>query len=249
MVVWRGSGENLITTLTQRRWWLLLVGTALVAQLVWIVSLGPREPRFDESQYVLRARNLAAGKGYTDEAGRSDAFWPPGYPAVLSVCYRMFGDSRSVGIGLQVVLAIATSVLISVLGTAAFGMRIGRPAAFLLAVYPTHVFYATLYLTEPLFTLLVTAAVLLLWRKLDQPCCTDCGCRLGPRTGSLHAASDPSVFGRSAGLVLASEVALPKGPGGSGSSGGRHVDGGKPLAGPQSRFDRQLGRDVHRRRL
>lgn len=186
---------------------------------------------------------------FTDESGRLDGFWPLATrrfsrPAIgCSVIGPWSGQD------FQVVLGIATAVLISVIGTAAFGMRIGQSAALLLAVYPTHVFYATLYLTEPLFTLLVTAAVLLLWRKLDQLCCTVCGCRLGPRTGSLHAASDPSVFGRSAGLVLASEVALPKGPGGSGSSGGRHVDGGKPLAGPQSRFDRQLGRDVHRRRL
>jgi 4-amino-4-deoxy-L-arabinose transferase-like glycosyltransferase len=153
-------------TLTQRRWWLLLVATALVARLVWIVALEPREPRFDERQYLLHARNLATGNGFTDEAGRPDAFWPPGYPAVLSVCYRIFGDSSFVAIGLQVVLGIVTVVLVAVMGTAAFGMRIGRGAALLLAVYPTHVFYSTLYLTEPLFTLLVVIAMLLTWRSL-----------------------------------------------------------------------------------
>lgn len=162
------AGERLITTLTQRRWWLLLVGTALAARLVWAAALGPREPRFDESQYVLHARNLAMGKGYTDENGHLEVYWPPGYPAVLSGCYRMFGDRPFVGIGLQVILEIATVVLISLMGTAAFGMRIGRSAALLLAIYPTHVYYATLNLTEPLFTLLVTIAVLLLWRSLTS---------------------------------------------------------------------------------
>jgi 4-amino-4-deoxy-L-arabinose transferase-like glycosyltransferase len=145
---------------------MLLVGTALAARLVWAAALGPREPRFDESQYVLHARNLAAGNGYTDENGHLEVYWPPGYPAVLSVGYRLFGYRPFVGTALQVLLGIATIVLISTIGTAAFGTRIGRYAALLLAVYPTHVFYATLNLTEPLFTLLVMFAVLLLWRSL-----------------------------------------------------------------------------------
>src|SRR5262249_25947942 len=51
--------------------------------------------------------------------------------------------------------------------------RVGRAAALLLAMYPTHVFYTTLHMTEPAFTFLLAAvATLLLWSE-DRSFSTD----------------------------------------------------------------------------
>jgi 4-amino-4-deoxy-L-arabinose transferase-like glycosyltransferase len=144
------------------RWWLLLITVALLTRLVWAFAMAPRRPFTDEIHYIAHARALAEGKGYVDETGRATAYWPAGYPAVLSVFYRIAGYSQVANTVLQTTLGIATAAILAGIGTAAFGVRIGRFGALLFAAYPNHVFYATLHLTEPLCCFLVTAAIALL---------------------------------------------------------------------------------------
>jgi 4-amino-4-deoxy-L-arabinose transferase-like glycosyltransferase len=146
------------------RWWLLLITVALLTRLAWAAAMAPRQPYSDEIHYIAQARSLAEGRGYVDESGRPTAYWPVGYPALLSVGYRLGGSSGIVDTVLQIALSIATVVIVAWIGTAAFGAHIGRSAALLLSVYPNHVFYSTLYLSEPLFCFLVTASVGLLLR-------------------------------------------------------------------------------------
>jgi len=154
-----------ISTLNSSRWWILLVTTALVARLAWAAAIHTRQPQFDENFYITLAVRLATGLGYVDDRGDPTAFWPVGYPTVLAFSYSLLGQRPFTGILLQVLLGIATCVIVCSIASSAFGPRIGRWAALLLAVYPTHVFYSTLYLTEPLFTFLLVAAVALLHRR------------------------------------------------------------------------------------
>jgi len=156
------AGVDRLAILDPRRWWLFLIGIALFVQIAWAISLASRKPRFDEIHYISHAKNLAEGKGYVDEFGQPTAYWPVGYPAVLAMCYRLAGDGPLTAVMLQIILGVATSVLVCVIGSNVFGARIGRSAALFLALYPTHVFYATLRLTEPLFTALVVTAMLFL---------------------------------------------------------------------------------------
>jgi 4-amino-4-deoxy-L-arabinose transferase-like glycosyltransferase len=154
-----------IAALNTPRWWLLLVATALVARLVWVAGIHARQPRFDEVNYIAHAERLVAGLGYVDGRGHPTAYWPVGYPAVMAFAYSLLGQRPLTGILLQMILGTATCIVVCSIGTDAFSLRIGRLAALLLAVYPTHVFYSTLYLTEPLFTLLLVAAVAMLHRR------------------------------------------------------------------------------------
>jgi 4-amino-4-deoxy-L-arabinose transferase-like glycosyltransferase len=146
------------------RWWLLLIIVALLTRLAWAAAMAPRQPYSDEIHYIAQARSLAEGKGYVNERGRLTAYWPVGYPALLAAGYRLGGWSGVVNPVLQIALSIATALIVASIGAAAFGAPIGRVAALLLAVYPNHVFYSTLYLAEPLFCFLVTAAIGLLFR-------------------------------------------------------------------------------------
>jgi 4-amino-4-deoxy-L-arabinose transferase-like glycosyltransferase len=114
-----------------------------------------RTPQFDEVEYLDLATRLAAGEGYVDETGRPVAFWPVGYPAVLSLMFRLAGPSSVVGVGLQVALSVAACLLLSIVGSRVLGPGPGRLAGLMLAIYPTHVMYSTLHLTEPLFMLLL----------------------------------------------------------------------------------------------
>lgn len=157
-----------LANLKPARWWFLMITAALLTRLAWAAAMAPRQPFADEINYIAQAKGLAAGKGYVDETGRRTAYWPVGYPAVLSVCYRLAGQSQAVNTFLQIALSIATVAILAWIVTAAFGARIGRSAALLLAIYPNHVLYSTLYLTEPLFCFLVLAAMALLLASLPK---------------------------------------------------------------------------------
>lgn len=99
-----------------------------------------------------------------DSEGRPTAFRPVGYPAALAAVFAFAGPGLAASVALQVVLGVATCVLISQIGTVAFGPRVGGLAGLLLAAYPTHVAYSTLHLSEPLFALLMVLCVPLLLR-------------------------------------------------------------------------------------
>ncbi len=161
--------NNLIARLASlgpRRWTLLVIAVALTVRLAWAVALMPREPSFDERRYIQHAARFSEGQGYVGEDGKPTAFWPAGYPMALAAAYKLLGQSKLAGVSLQIALAIATCLLVSLLGSATFGPAAGRLAALMLALYPTHVFYSTLHLSEPLFAFLLTAAVILLLQSL-----------------------------------------------------------------------------------
>jgi 4-amino-4-deoxy-L-arabinose transferase-like glycosyltransferase len=133
---------------------------ALVVRLGWALLMMDRVPQFDEVEYIDLASRLAAGEGYVDETGARVAYWPAGYPALLSWVFRLSGGPSEVGaVALQIALGIATCLLLSVVGSRVVGSGAGRLAGLLLALYPTHVMYSTLRLTEPLFTLLMLGAL------------------------------------------------------------------------------------------
>lgn len=147
-----------LTALSPRRWTVLLAVVAIGTRLLWVACLPERTPRFDETAYVAHARALAEGRGYVDANRRPTAYWPVGYPVLLAAGFRLFGTGPAVGAAIQTILGTLTCLLVSLIGTRAFGRLIGRTAALGLAVYPTHVFYTTLYLAEPLGAMLVALA-------------------------------------------------------------------------------------------
>ena len=162
---------------------LLLIAVALVARLSWSVGMSQREPRFDEVKYLAHASDLSEGRGFVDPQGERSAYWPVGYPVAVAVAYEIVGKSRSTAVLLQIAFGLATCVFVSRLGTAVFSSTIGRLAALSLAVYPTHIFYSTLFLTEPLFALLLTATVALLLKSLKSwPAAVFAGITLGLAT-------------------------------------------------------------------
>jgi len=150
---------NILHRGSERRWLLTLAVIALVVRLGWAFLMIDRSPRFDEVKYIGHATRLAAGEGYVDEDGTRVAYWPVGYPALLSLLFRLTGPSQAAAVGLQIVLSVMTCLLLSVVGSRVLGRRTGGLAGLLLALYPTYVMYSTLSLTEPLFTFLLVGSV------------------------------------------------------------------------------------------
>ena len=142
------------------RWLLLIFLMALAARVGWIL-LSPVTPASDAAYYDQAARDLAAGKGYL-MGGRPTAYWPVGFPAFLAGVYWLVGYSVAAAQVCQALLGASTAVLAAMLGARVFGPAAGHLAGLLLAVSPNDASYAAVLLSEPLFTTLLVAALLLL---------------------------------------------------------------------------------------
>ena len=153
---------NRLSALGEKKWLLLLALIAILVRIPWAIAMSDRSLQFDEGFYSNHAEQLCAGNGYVDQRGVEDDYWPVGYPALLALAYCTFGVTNGVGFGLQVFLLSLTCVVISSIGERSFGPGVGRAGALLLALYPNYVFYSSLLLTEPLFTLLLVCLTALL---------------------------------------------------------------------------------------
>src|SRR4051812_12506949 len=86
-----GRAARLVSA-QHRRDILLIGGGCLVLRLAWVlvygrVAVGPNDTIF----YQIAASNLAAGRGYSELFGPPTAGWPPGFPFLVSLGYRVFG--------------------------------------------------------------------------------------------------------------------------------------------------------------
>ncbi|MEA2364139.1 MAG: hypothetical protein QOD71_3284 [Thermoleophilaceae bacterium] len=147
----------------------VLAGSAFALRLSWVLVYGRVNPPDgsinDTTFYQFTAASLANGGGYSGLNFEPTAGWPPGFPFVMSLLYRAFGQRLSLALALNVVLATATVVLIYLIADRMLGRREARVAAGLFAILPGPLFMTGLYLSETTFIFLVVgflALVLLL---------------------------------------------------------------------------------------
>ncbi len=143
---------------------LLIFAAALAARVAWVLAaeVDPRAKfNLDMTWYDLMGAWLAQGNGYTNFQGEPTAAWPPGYPALLAVLYRLFGNHVVVAQLANAVLGASTGLVVYALGRRLFDARVGLVAAGILALYPGQVMFSALLLSEVLFTFLFATACLL----------------------------------------------------------------------------------------
>jgi 4-amino-4-deoxy-L-arabinose transferase-like glycosyltransferase len=187
----RGEGSQLWAAIA--RWlategvlWALaifVVAFALRLSLVAYINPSPRDHRFDDSVfYDSTARALADGRGYiwdptiwylADDTpvypGERDtaptALWPPGYPITLSVIYALTGDSLVAAKLANVLFGALTAVLTFLIGRRLFGLRPGIIAGIAVALWPTHILFTAVTMSEVYFTFLLALVMYLtvLW--------------------------------------------------------------------------------------
>lgn len=111
------------------------------------------------------AEQLARGLGYTTAILVSEvahpeptAFYPVGFPAVLSVV-RMLGGGKRADLLLQAAFGILTIGLTFVLARAVANPRTARIAAWLVALSPGAILYTTTWLAEPAVALGILVAL------------------------------------------------------------------------------------------
>lgn len=110
---------------------LLVVG--LVLRMAWI-GLFPAEPGSDAKVYVYLASRLAAGLTY--EVADTLAYWPIGYPAWLSIWFRLLGSGREVWLSSNLVLYLIAAVGVYRVASALAGNTAGKLALLLFAIWP-----------------------------------------------------------------------------------------------------------------
>lgn len=131
---------------------------------VWYAPADPttKNPPDDTFFYHYYAVEVMEGHGYVvPKTETATAFWPPGYSLLLAGLYRVFGAHPEVAWATNIVLGALTCVGLYVLGFLIGGRKVGVVAGLVLAVYPGHLFYASLVLSETLFTLGLVLAMCL----------------------------------------------------------------------------------------
>ena len=152
-----------------------LFALAMVPRAAWI-AYNDRDPQGlnDPTLYDLFGDRIADGDGYTRPTGEKIAYYPAGFPLTVGALKKggdLFGWGRSI-FSLKMmngVFGTITVVLVYLLARRIFDRRTGIVAALLLSIFPSQVYYTGTALSEPLFTLLFVAAILvLLWKPWDR---------------------------------------------------------------------------------
>lgn len=153
---------------TERRYRLAVAGVVVLAVLVrlaWVLAtdVDPRRSmQWDMTFYDLAALRFVDGAVMRDFDGVATAKWSPGYPILLGSAYVLFGAHLLVAKLLNLFLAGVTVALTCGLGARLFDRRTGLAAGAVLAVFPGHVLYTPLVLSEVTFVAAFTGVLWLL---------------------------------------------------------------------------------------
>jgi 4-amino-4-deoxy-L-arabinose transferase-like glycosyltransferase len=124
----------------------------------------------DEQQFSQIARNIVAGNGFAWDAETPTSIRPPLYPGLLATVSVVTGSlNLQVVRLLQILMALATTGMVFLLGTRVYGAVAGRFAAAIVWLYPSFIFFNFLILTETLFTLLFVTFILLAVMLVQTP--------------------------------------------------------------------------------
>lgn len=151
------AGERL-AGVPRRRWLTVVIGVGIVLRLAWALLFPARLTSDGLAYYDLAAR-LAQGLTYQTPGGEW-AGWPPGYPFLLLVHFRLLG----IGIGAVIVsnlLLFAGSLLAVYPLARRFGEGTARLATLLLAVWPNLVMQGGIAIKESVIVFLLPVIFLL----------------------------------------------------------------------------------------
>jgi 4-amino-4-deoxy-L-arabinose transferase-like glycosyltransferase len=129
---------------------------ALVVRILWLCVI-PVILESDCIMYDLLARNLAAGNGFSYEAGRPTVYIPVGAPFLFSLFYRAFGPHFLPVAIMNALMGVGSVAITMGLTRRWFGATAGFFAGFLLAFWPSQIEFVTVLATEPSFIFFMLA--------------------------------------------------------------------------------------------
>ncbi len=144
---------------------------AIIPRAAW-VAYRDRAPQeiSDPALYSIYSDQIADGNGYARLTGEKTAYYPVGYPATVAGLKKagdIFGWGRSIFSVKMMngMFGAVTVLLLYLLASRMFDRRVAVVAGMLEATFPSQVYYTGAILSEPEFTMLFVAALLvLLWK-------------------------------------------------------------------------------------
>ncbi len=141
---------------------ILILALAALLRIAWAVAV-PIVPTSDSNAYDVCARNLALHNTFGYQPDQPWAFWPVGTSFAYSLVYRLF-DPAVYGYAPIAVFNVLLGVLMVGLAMALARRWFGHAAAvatgIVLAIWPTHIEFATIMASETLFMDLCLAGML-----------------------------------------------------------------------------------------
>jgi len=132
-----------------------------------LVIAGAVVPSSDADWYYGHGAMLAHGLGYLNGRGMPTAFWPVGWPWLLSLAFRAFGVSIWTVGAINWLASALTAWLTLDLGRRLSGSELAaRCGLLMLAVYPNAILYVPLALTEVMYTALLMGGI---WLMIARP--------------------------------------------------------------------------------
>ena len=142
-----------------------LTALALVLRVGWVLLIDRDSFAFNDPLfYHHAAKQLAEGNGYIDFDGSPTARWPPVYPFLVSLLYRVFGPEPTAAEVFNALVGTAVVPLVYVLARAAFGRTEAIAAGLFAAIMPGLIMYTDIMLAETLFSVELLVFFLLVAR-------------------------------------------------------------------------------------
>lgn len=136
--------------------------TGLVLRLIWVLLI-PVTPVSDSVIYATTAKNIALHGVYGIEPNQPFSYWPVGTAAIYAIGYKLFGMSTATVIALNLVASLGLVYTSALLAQRWFDERVALVTAGFLALWPSLIFYVTVFASEIFFSLFVNLS-LLAWR-------------------------------------------------------------------------------------
>lgn len=153
-----------------------IVAFALVARVVLALAVSPATIDGDPAFYDRAGAAVSDGEGWPRLSGadHATALHPPAWPYTLGAAYAVTGASSDedrwlTGRVVNALLGAGAVALLGLLGAALLSPLAGLVAAGLYAVYPPPAILGTALLSEPLFVVLMLAALLVALRARGAP--------------------------------------------------------------------------------
>jgi 4-amino-4-deoxy-L-arabinose transferase-like glycosyltransferase len=151
------------------RWVAGLTLLALVLRIAFALAIDRESLPFNDMLfYHSTAKALAEGLGFISLDQNPTARWPPAFPFLLSLVYRVFGSDHAYAELMNAFLGAGTVPLAYIAARRAFDRRTALVAAGALAIMPGQILYAESILAEPLYTFVLVAILAMLVTLPDR---------------------------------------------------------------------------------
>ncbi len=142
----------------------VVTAVALIARAAIVAwAAGKFPPIADGTYYQLFATRLAHGLGYTvawdDGAVTYAAHYPVGYPALLSLAYRVFGDAPGIAMAVNAAIGTLAAACAHRVALREMSPRLAMVAGLAIALHPAILLYTPAVMTEGVASALVVVAL------------------------------------------------------------------------------------------